>query len=73
MKDAVPIPVWVGSGVTPENLMRYRVADGFIVGSAIKKGGHWSSPVDPVKRFALQHDLWAAFDYAAWYPDDWVF
>lgn len=28
---------------------------------------------DPVRRLFLQHDLWAAFDYAAWYPDDWVF
>jgi hypothetical protein len=28
---------------------------------------------DPLKRLFLQRDLWAAFDYAAWYPDDWVF
>jgi hypothetical protein len=28
---------------------------------------------DPVCRVFLQSDLWAAFDYAAWYPDDWVF
>jgi hypothetical protein len=28
---------------------------------------------DPLKRLFLQHDLWAAFDYASWYPDDWVF
>ena len=27
---------------------------------------------DPLKRLFLQRDLWAAFDYAAWYPDDWV-
>src|SRR5262249_12088351 len=27
---------------------------------------------DPLKRVFFQHDLWAAFDYAAWYPDDWV-
>ncbi len=26
----------------------------------------------PLKRLFLQHDLWAAFDYAAWYPDEWV-
>ena len=53
VKDAVPIPVFVGSGVTPENMMRYRSADGFIVGSAIKQGGRWSSPVDPVRVAAL--------------------
>lgn len=28
---------------------------------------------DPVKRLFFQRDLWAAFDYAAWYPDDWMF
>jgi hypothetical protein len=28
---------------------------------------------DPLKRLFFQHDLWSAFDYAAWYPDDWVF
>jgi hypothetical protein len=28
---------------------------------------------DPLKRLYLQRDLWAAFDYAAWYPDEWVF
>jgi hypothetical protein len=28
---------------------------------------------DPLKRLFFQRDLWAAFDYAAWYPDDWVF
>src|SRR5689334_3829392 len=27
---------------------------------------------DPVKRLFFQRDLWAAFDYSAWYPDDWV-
>jgi formylglycine-generating enzyme required for sulfatase activity len=28
---------------------------------------------DPLKRMFLQHDTWAAFDYAAWYPDEWVY
>ncbi len=27
---------------------------------------------DPLKRLVFQRDLWAAFDYVAWYPDDWV-
>src|SRR5206468_4249398 len=27
---------------------------------------------DPLKRLFLQRDLWAAFDYVAWCPDDWV-
>jgi hypothetical protein len=37
-----------------------------------------ASPGEPsidhaLKRLFFQRDLWAAFDYAAWYPDDWVF
>ena len=36
--------------------------------------GPGSRPIDdPLKRLFLQSDLWAAFDYAAWYPDDWVY
>jgi hypothetical protein len=31
-------------------------------------------PIDnPLQRLFFQHDLWAAFDYVAWYPDEWVF
>jgi hypothetical protein len=37
----------------------------------LAKPGELSSD-DPLKRLFLQRDLWAAFDYAAWYPDDWV-
>jgi hypothetical protein len=28
--------------------------------------------VEPLKRLFLHRDLWAAFDYAAWVPDEWV-
>jgi membrane complex biogenesis BtpA family protein len=53
--EAVSIPVLVGSGVTPENLARFPAADGFIVGSAVKRDGCWSSPLDAgrVKAMAL--------------------
>ena len=27
---------------------------------------------EPLKRLVLQRDLWAAFDYSAWEPDEWV-
>jgi len=50
---AVGIPVLVGSGVTPENIARYPAADGFIVGSAVKRDGCWSSPLDPERVKAL--------------------
>ena len=40
-------PVFIGSGVTADNLSAYRAeADGFIVGTAFKSGGDPSQPVD---------------------------
>lgn len=42
------VPLYLGSGVTAENLPRYFAgADGFIVGSAFKEDGRWSAGVDP--------------------------
>jgi hypothetical protein len=47
VKEAVTIPVLVGSGVTLDNVDRYlAVADALIVGSYYKLGGHWSQGVD---------------------------
>jgi membrane complex biogenesis BtpA family protein len=45
-KEAVEIPVWVGSGISPDTLARYPMADGYIVGSAAKRDGHWEQPLD---------------------------
>lgn len=45
--QAVSIPVLVGSGITPANLARFPEADGFIVGSAVKRDGCWSNALDP--------------------------
>jgi hypothetical protein len=56
--DAVSIPVLVGSGITPEKLVAYPEADGFIVGTALKREGVWTNPVDPVRATALRR----AFD-----------
>ena len=39
------LPVWIGSGVTPENAGQYRNAAGFIVGSYLKEAGKWDHPV----------------------------
>ena len=44
---AVPMPVLVGSGLTPANVARYSAAHGFIVGSSVKVGGLWSNALDP--------------------------
>ncbi len=50
---AVQIPVLVGSGVTAENIATFADADGFIVGSWLKKDGDWTSPLDPARLEAL--------------------
>jgi len=41
------IPTFVGSGVTPANIGEYPHADGFIIGSAVKREGHWGNSIDP--------------------------
>ena len=54
VKRATRLPVLLGSGVTAANVAAFRRhADGFIVGSEFKRGGHWSGAVDPrrVERF----------------------
>jgi uncharacterized protein len=52
------LPLYLGSGITSENLPAYHaVADGFIVGSDFKAGGRWNENVDPrrVERFMKVH------------------
>jgi membrane complex biogenesis BtpA family protein len=44
--EAVGIPTLVGSGVTPENMECFAVADGLIVGSSVKEGGLWMNSLD---------------------------
>jgi membrane complex biogenesis BtpA family protein len=47
-KAQAEIPVWIGSGTTPENLPAlWPHADGFIIGSYFKQDGLWSNPIDP--------------------------
>lgn len=46
-KRSCSLPVWVGSGVTPEQVKPLlRTADALIVGTWIKHDGIWSNPVD---------------------------
>jgi uncharacterized protein len=52
------LPLYLGSGVTADNLPRYYpLADGFIVGSYFKTDGRWSESIDPrrVERFMGAH------------------
>ena len=52
------LPLYLGSGITPENLARHHDGvDGFIVGSTFKEDGRWDAPVDPrrVERLMAAH------------------
>ena len=58
VKAKCHLPVYLGSGVTSENLRKYcRMADGFIIGSHFKAGGHWAAAVDArrVEKFMATH------------------
>ncbi len=49
-RERCQLPVFVGSGVTLENLPDFlAVADGLIIGSHFKQDGHWRNPVDPAR------------------------
>lgn len=46
VRDSVSIPVFVGSGLTSENIKEFiQVIDGAIVGSEFKEDGVWQNPV----------------------------
>src|SRR5215471_10485312 len=49
VSHSVTIPTLVGSGITPENIHTYAAADGFIVGSSVKREGVWSNPLDETR------------------------
>ena len=58
VKRKTHLPVYLGSGVTAANLKSFfAVADGFIVGSEFKRGGHWARAVEArrVARFMAAH------------------
>lgn len=58
VKKKTRLPVYLGSGVTAKNLKNFfSAADGFIVGSEFKQGGHWSRAVDAkrVEQFMTAH------------------
>ena len=58
VKGKTHLPVYLGSGVTAANLkLFFAAADGFIIGSEFKVGGHWSRAVDPkrVANFMTTH------------------
>lgn len=49
VSSAVNVPTIIGSGVTPENIARYRGADAFFIGSSVKSDGVWSGRLDAAR------------------------
>ncbi len=57
---ATKLPVIVGSGVTPEQVPKlFEHADALIIGSYIKREGHWANEPDPAR---IQHIVEAAHE-----------
>ena len=47
VRDHCHLPIVLGSGVDIDNISSFHsAADGFIIGSAFKRDGHWAKPVD---------------------------
>ena len=44
--DNERIPVLIGSGIDPDNVSDFKLANGFIVGSYFKEGGKWQNKID---------------------------
>jgi len=53
VSSSVSIPTIIGSGITPENIGRYRGADAFFVGSSVKSDGVWSGQLDAARTRAV--------------------
>ncbi len=50
VRAAVRVPVWIGSGLTADNLAAYwPSAHAFIVGSSLKENGVWSNALDAAR------------------------
>lgn len=54
VRGASSLPLLVGSGATPDTLPQLLdLADAVIVGSALKRDGHWANPIDPARVDAM--------------------
>ena len=40
------MPIFIGSGINPSNVERFKSADGFIIGTFFKKEGKWQNELD---------------------------
>lgn len=55
VRKACKLPLWIGSGITAENVNIYKsLADCIIVGSGFKKGGFWKNALDKKRIIRLK-------------------
>ena len=59
--DGVRLPVLVGSGLSADNLSQFAHATGFIVGSSVKRDGHWDQPLNRANVRAIVR-AWSALE-----------
>jgi len=57
VKEAVDLPVILGSGIQLDNLKSFLAADAFIVGSWLKKEGKWDLPIDKERVKKLMEEV----------------
>ncbi|KAI5701343.1 hypothetical protein M8J76_017141 [Diaphorina citri] len=57
VKNAVDLPILIGSGVTSDNVEHYMTADALIIGSHFKQGGRWQNPVDKEKVYKFMEKV----------------
>ncbi len=53
VRAACSLPIVIGSGINPTNASAYRSADAWIVGSSLKRDGHWAAEPDPARVEAM--------------------
>jgi predicted TIM-barrel enzyme len=57
VSSSIGVPTIIGSGITPDNIILYRGADAFFVGSSVKSDGFWSSRLDQTRTRAVVEAL----------------
>lgn len=64
VKESANVPVFIGSGINARNISKYiSLADGFIVGSTLRRDGKFLSPLDPKRLRAFVSAFQEARDH----------
>lgn len=57
MKSCVDIPVFIGSGITADNMRSFIQADALIIGSYFKKDCNWKNDIDDNRLSAFMNKM----------------